>query len=267
MSRRDHSLLREIEREALNDAISLAATLRKCIALGAQTRNAELRDWAAQELNGYRDDSEIPQYRIIHAPLVIDGATFHYHVTGEQISTFDLPEVVREHITEEVKFAHGVGDLQALLRNTERSGETSVNLAPPSSAEAVKLMNYERSNQGAVVSRLYWSVSTARVEGVLDQIRTTLVRLVSEIRATMSDDASMPTPEQAAQAVNVVLHGGRRNQVTITTAQAGDGGIAHSQPAKERTESGWTRAQTVWTVIGVIVAIVGTYFTFRQWQG
>ncbi|WFE38072.1 hypothetical protein [Micromonospora sp. WMMD998] len=163
--------------------------------------------------------------------------------------------------------ACGVGDLQALLRNAERSGETSVKLAPPGSAEAVKLMNYERSDQGAVVSRLYWSVSTARVEGILDQIRTTLVRLVSEIRATMSDDASIPTSEQAAQAVNVVLHGGRRNQVTVTTAQAGDGGIAHSEPAEERTESGWTRAQTIWTVIGVIVAIIGAYFAYRQWRG
>jgi hypothetical protein len=55
--------------------VPLAATLRKCIALGAQTRNADLRDWASHELYGYREDNEVPEYRIIHVPLMIDAVT------------------------------------------------------------------------------------------------------------------------------------------------------------------------------------------------
>lgn len=267
VSRRDRSLLAEIEQEALDDGVALTATLRKCIALGAQARNAELRDWAAQELNGYRDDSEIPAYRIIDAPLTVDVLSFRYHVTGQQISASDLPDVVREHISEELKLAHGAGDLQALLRNAGRAGETSVKLAPPGSAEVMKLMNYARRDQGITVTGFYWSVHIARIEGVLDQIRTTLVRLVSEIRATMSDDASVPTAEQAAQAINVVLHGGKRHQVNVTTAQASSGATAQIESAEERAESGWTRTQTIWTIIGVVVAVIGAYFAYRQWRG
>ena len=43
--RREQDLLTQIERDALDEGASLAATLRKCIVLGAQARNADLRDW------------------------------------------------------------------------------------------------------------------------------------------------------------------------------------------------------------------------------
>jgi hypothetical protein len=102
---------------------------------------------------------------------------------------------------------------------------------------------------------------------VLDQIRTTLVRLTSEIRATMSDDADVPTEEQAAHAVNVVLNGGKRNQVTVTAAQAGTGATARVEPASEHRESSWTKTQTIWTILGVVIAIVGVYVAYRQWRG
>ena len=263
----DHSLLAEIERGALDDSVSLAATLRKCIALGAQTRNAELRDWASRELDGYRNDNEIPEYRIIHVPLLIDGLTVAGQIRGQQISAMELPDVVQGHVSEELKLAHGVGDLHALVRNSERAGKSAVKMSPPGSAELIMLMNHEMQRPGQTIMALYWDVNVARLSGVLDHIRTTLVRLVSEMRATMSDDASTPSSEQAAQAVSVVLHGGKRHQVTVTAAQADRGATASVEPAIERKESWWTKNATIWTVIGVIVAIIGVYLAYLQLHG
>ncbi len=211
MSRRGQGLLAEIERDALDDRVSLAMTLRKCVALGGQTRIAELRDWASSELSGFRRDDEIPEYRTIHVPLKIDGLTVAGQMRGQQISAFELPDVAHDVVSEELKLAHGVGDLQGLVRNAVRSGETSVKLSPAGSAELMTLMNHQLQGSGQTVLALYWDVSIARIDGVLEQIRTTLVRLVCEMRATMADDESMPSSEQAAQAVNVVLRGGKRH--------------------------------------------------------
>ena len=247
--------------------MSLAATLRKCIALGAQTRNVELRDWASRELDGYRNDNEVPEYRIIHVPLLIDAVTVTHQIRGQQISAMDLPDVAHGHISEELKLAHGVGDLHALVRNSERAGKSAVKMSPSGSADLIKLMNYEMQGSGQTIMALYWDVSVARLSGVLDHIRTTLVRLVSEMRATMSDDASIPSSEQAAQAVNVVLHGGKRHQVTVTAAQADRGATASVEPATEHKESWWTKSVTIWTVIGVIVATIGVYLAYLQWHG
>ena len=219
MPRRDESLLAEIERGALDDRVSLAATLRQCIALGAQTRNADLRDWASQELDGYRNVNDIPEYRTMYAPLLIDAVTFTHSIRGQQISATDLPDFAQEYISEKLRLAQGVGDLQALVRNTANAGKTAIKMSPPGSAELLKLWNHQmHAATGQTIMALYWDVNTARIEGVLDQIRTTLVRLVSEMRAAMPDDASVPSNEQAAQAVNVVLHGGERHQVTVTAA-------------------------------------------------
>jgi hypothetical protein len=103
---------------------------------------------------------------------------------------------------------------------------------------------------------LYWDVNVARIEGVLEQIRTTLVRLVSEMRATMPDDSSVPSPEQAASAVNVVLHGGKRSVFTVNTAVANNGASASvSTPTPaEHKESGCTKTIAIWTVIIGIIA-------------
>lgn len=262
--RREQDLLPQIERDALDEGAPLAATLRKCIALGAQARNADLRDWASQELDGYRNGG-VPEYRTIYAPLLIDAVTFTHQIRGQQISATDLPDFAQDAISEELRLTQGVGDLHALARNARSEGKAFVKMSPPGSAELLKLWNHQRqgSGQGTIMA-LYWDVNVARIDGVLDQIRTTLVRLVSEMRAAMRDDSSVPSPEQAAHAVNVVLHGGKRNQVSVTTAQADNGASANIAAPDEQKESGWTKTQTIWTVIGVIVAIIGLYVAYLQ---
>jgi AbiTii len=264
MPRGGQDLLTQIERDALDEGVPLAATLRKCIALGAQARNADLRDWASQELDGYRDGG-IPEYRTVYVPLLIDALTFTHQIRGQQISATDLPDFAQDVISEELWLGQSVGDLDALARNARNAGKASVKMSPPGSAELLKLWNYQRrdSGQGTIMA-LYWDVNVARIDGVLDQIRTTLVRLVSEMRAAMGDDSSVPSPEQAAHAVNVVLHGGKRNQVTVTTAQADKGASASIVVPGEQKESGWTKTQTIWTVIGVIVAIIALYVAYLQ---
>lgn len=269
MLRRDKSLLAEIERGGRDYRVPLKTVLLTCISLGGQTQNAELRDWASREMNGYRDDdSAIPQYRVIHAPLKIDGATMGGTVKGQQISSFQLPDVAKNVLTEEVKLAFGVGDLENLARAAEREGKSTVKLVPDGGADLVMLMNHE-AEPGNTVMNLYWDVSVARINGALDQIRTRLVQLVAEMRATMGEDESEPTSEQAAQAVNVVFHGGKRHQVNVNTAQAASGGssIATAAAPAKHKESWWTKGVLIWTVIGVLVAVIGVYIAYRVWHG
>ncbi|MCP2326961.1 hypothetical protein HDA40_005468 [Hamadaea flava] len=263
---KEPDLLAEITRGAADDRVPMASLLRKCIALGGATGSAELRDWASDEATGYRDETKLPEYRIVHAPILIDGQTAWHKIEGQQISSWQLPEFARDHITNEVPLARGVGELEALLRNADRNGETFVRLQPPGAADLVTYMNHQ---QGGGIERIYWSVSTAQIAGTLDLIRTTLVRLASEMRSTRPAGTTVPSKEAAAEAVSVVLHGGKRNIVNINTAQATDGGNATVTvtPPAESKESGWSKAATIWTVIGVVVAVVTGYFTYRQWRG
>jgi AbiTii len=140
-------LLTQIEHDALDEGLPLAATLRKCIALGAQARNADLRDWASRELDGYRDDG-IPEYRTIYVPLLIDALTFTHQIRGQQISATDLPDFAQDVISEELRLGQGVGDLDALERSARGAGKAFVKMSPPGSAELLKLWHYQRRDSG-----------------------------------------------------------------------------------------------------------------------
>jgi hypothetical protein len=75
MRPRERNLFDEIERDALNDDVALAATLRKVIALGGNVGSIQLREWASHELQGYRGatDDEFPDYRKPPAVIMLDG--------------------------------------------------------------------------------------------------------------------------------------------------------------------------------------------------
>jgi AbiTii len=40
--------------------------LRKCRVLASRLQNDELKQWVQSELDGYRDEMEVPEYRHIH---------------------------------------------------------------------------------------------------------------------------------------------------------------------------------------------------------
>jgi hypothetical protein len=114
------NLILEIEKGALDGAIPLADTLRKCVILGGKSGSEKLRDWAARELQGYKD-ADPPEYRKIPAPLKINGVNPGAMITGQQIGPHALPEVARGVIKEEVELRFGVGEPEALLHR-DRDG-------------------------------------------------------------------------------------------------------------------------------------------------
>lgn len=261
MSRRDKGLLAEIEDGALSESTSLTKVLQKCIVLGGKARNAELRDWARQELSGY--DEGLPEYRVVSAPLKVDRATTSAIIRGQEISPMVLPDFARDQFTQGVSISHGIGNIEALVRNANRSGDSVVKMGHPRGADLVSYMNHERQGQGETIVSLYWEVHVAHLEGLLSHVRTTLISLVAEMRTNMGDDDDLPTPDTASNAVKVVLEGGKRHQITVNANNVKDqGSVSIEQPAQ--TESGWTRTATIWTVIGALVAIVGIVLAYLQ---
>lgn len=263
MRSRDNSLLAQIEVEALDEGHSVAGALRKCVALGGQTESTELRDWATKELRGYGGDDGLPEYRIVAAPIHIEGATLSAKISGQPIAPSQLPDFVQDKIGEQFEFHNGIGELEELVRNSERSGEP-IKLQLPMGADIARVMNQESGISGQTILTVYWAISPVSVRGVIDQVRTGLVQLVAELRAGIPNDQSLPSAEAADQAVQVVVTG-KRSNVTVTTAQAGHGGAASiSTDRPDPPESGfWTRSRRIGafiaglaTVVAAIIAVV-----------
>lgn len=76
-------LLERIEEGALDPGRPLADTLRLCVALGGRAGSADLRDWARRELDEYGADDDLPSYRVVSVPILIDGSNFHAIIRGQ----------------------------------------------------------------------------------------------------------------------------------------------------------------------------------------
>jgi hypothetical protein len=258
--------LEQIERDALNDEVPLATALRKCVALGGLAGSEQLRDWASRELRGYFDDeegAELPTYRIVSAPLLVDGIVGNYKVTGQQFPPSTLPDFAREHLSNEVKLRDGVGKLEALAR------EPQIKLMPPMGTDLAHVMNAENSGRFQHIESLYWSVAPATMLGVLDQIRTALTQLVAELRAAMASTDEIPSPQVADQAVNVIVSGKRPRVNVIAAQSAGTGSSATVAPAEkaEVADQGsgfWTRWRRIGAFIVGCATVVGVVFAGIQ---
>jgi hypothetical protein len=257
--RRDDSLIAQIESDALDESVPIATALRKCVVLGGKSGSAELRDWATRELKGYGPDDDLPDYRVVAAPLLIDAISGNFQIKRQQFPPSGLPDFAREHIKEEVKLRDGIGGIEALLDQAE------IKLMPTMASDLARYMNAENGDPFQTIMSIYWGVSHAAIKGVLDQVRTALTQLVAELRAAMPGGQDVPSPEAANQAVHVVVTG-RRARVNMTTAQAsGETATAsNTSNAAPPEETGWwTHTRKVWafavgtaTIVAAVAAVI-----------
>lgn len=239
------SLLDQIESNALEG--NAVKALRLCVTLGGRARSSELRTWASQELQGYDNDAELPEYRIIGAPLCIDGTNFHWKITGQQISPFDLPEFVRDDISETIELRHSLPALVDMAKSAE-SDDGSLKLMPPAATTVVSYMNTANRN-GDNISSLYWSVASVSIKEVIERVCTIAVELASEMRAGMYKDQTIPSSEVASQAVEVVIRGDNNRIELRDVQQLG----AHTQGdgiGKRR------KIEIVTAALGMVVALI-----------
>jgi AbiTii len=267
MGKSSRGLLAQIEDGALDSQTPLADVLRKCVALGGRAGSTELRDWARRELDGYRSASDtLPTYRTVPAAICVDGADLAKMVSGQQLSSYQLPEFARDTIVPEAPLPYGVAELEQLA-----TSKNPLQLQHPAMPDLVLYMN-AKADYGTAIHSMYWKISATSVHGVLDTIRAMLVSLVAEMRAVGVDDAEIPSAAAAGQAVNVVLHNAKRSTINVTTAQsAGKGAATTHGPASVTTEGSTSRIPAwirgPWALLLGVSTIAGGGAVLATWQG
>ncbi len=204
------SLLKDIRNAALEADEPIANVLRKCAVLGTHLKNNDLRDWALQELNGYDDEEDVPEYRRVSTPLMGNfTGYFGSGYTNVGVPAVNLPEKLRERARSAV-FTHGVAGLEALLEDGDGGG--SLTFSWP--GDWLAWINSESKwSDGMVLFAAWQVVGKANVAEMIDAIRNRVLefclRLEEEVPELMSDDddSELPTGAEAAasQVVNQVI--------------------------------------------------------------
>jgi hypothetical protein len=100
------SIVLQLQSDSLNQDISVSNLLRKALVVAKKLRINEFESWINSELNGYRDDSRIPEYRCLRGdvralnpysglwcPLICDSPDFtdklSQRFTGQPIASLE----------------------------------------------------------------------------------------------------------------------------------------------------------------------------------
>ncbi|WP_433609506.1 hypothetical protein ACQP2P_38510 [Dactylosporangium sp. CA-139114] len=264
MTHRPHDLIRQIQTETLDDTKPLAGILRKCIALGGAMNSVALREWASRELRGYGPDEDLPDCRVIGAVIMIDYVSPRAQVTRHRISPLQLPEVVQEHIKEEVRLRTGVGELEAMVQGSLDKGY--INLSLPGGTLTAGLLSEAVRDQFIQVMDAYWSVTTGTIQGCLDQIRTTLTEFTTEMSIAAPGPDGIPPAEAASQALTLAVTG-RGHRITVNAPHASEG--SSSTVGGEGTEQShfWTKPRAIGAFVVGLATVIATAIALAQFVG
>ena len=206
------NLLQEIQKDVVDPSLTLAPILRKAKILAARLANEPFKQWVEKELNGYRDDEELPAYRIIPEIQIYGdfSGPFGSALKNAGIPSTAFPQKLRSRL-KTARMSVGVSFYEDLVR-----GDSKDNLMAPLPPEARGFLhnNVYIDMQCLAVWQL---IPRSAVIAILDTIRNRLLNFVLEIEAEApaageSKPGSPPLPQdRVTQVFNTTIWGGNIN--------------------------------------------------------
>lgn len=206
------SLLRDIQNAAIDATVDITVVLRKCKLLAARLGNKEFDEWVERELNGYKDEAHLPEYRIF--PVSSKG--YFIGAFGRQLKNADmpitcLPEELRDTYTH-FRARDAISAYTALLNDPENTGNFTANWMP----EVVAMVGREIYSDMNCLSA--WRVIPRNsFAALVDSVRNRILSFVIQIEAENPEAGeallnSNPVPqERIAQVFNTFISGDVQN--------------------------------------------------------
>ncbi len=187
------ALYEEIQAAATDSSVPMGDLLRKCSILASRLKNADFKAWVDRELNGYRDDDVLPEYRI----LAVDSFGHFSGPAGSGLDNAPIPpscvkKELRHHV-EEARLKQGVAALEDLVSGDETAFKVPW---PPDLTALVGQEIYQYAN----CLQAWRSVSRGQIIEILDTVRNRVLAFVLEIEAEVPDVGDWPSSSAATQA-------------------------------------------------------------------
>ncbi len=182
------SLAAEIEKDALNESISVSALLRKSLAAAKRLQDTEFEEWVSKELKGYPDVKSLPDYRVISGRIVVDNPLRGWIPPGT--SHLD-PQLVRNLST--FRFRHPVTDIEAYAR-----GEVGTK------ATEYIIIFYDKETTQRLMAGMYPQNTPAiqfnrsQFRRILETIRTKILEWAVEFQRQNASAELAPVEEKEA---------------------------------------------------------------------
>ncbi|EKS7554397.1 hypothetical protein ACE2NF_003362 [Salmonella enterica] len=209
------SLLREIQQAAIDPSIDLPSLLRKCKVLASRLGNQEFKQWINFELNGYPDQSNLPDYRVFDVEVrgYFTGS-FHRVLNNANVPPSCILKELREALFT-CRMNTPVAALVSLTKNSDGIAQEPWNADVTAyvGRQIIQDMNCLRA----------WKVIPVNLlASILDVIRTKILDFALEIEAENPEAGeaqpnTQPIPQEKVQQVfNTYIVGNGNNIATAS---------------------------------------------------
>lgn len=151
------SLIEELQRDALDQNVSVTELLQKCLVVATKLGIDEFASWARLELDGYKPQ-EVPEYRVIYGePQVFDPLRGYQPL---HFSDHRFAEIISK-----MRFHQPIGEIEHDLRQADKVGPGSFHISFPHAAEKELMGRMEIPMQPSL------DVSESQYRNILDAVR------------------------------------------------------------------------------------------------
>ncbi len=205
------SLLRDIQKAAIDSTVELGMILRMCKVLAVRLGHEDFKNWVDQELNGYVSKDHLPSYRMLraHSKGTFAGY-FGKLLQNLPIPPSTIPEQYREYI-ETAHLPESVSAYEALIK---QASQGTVRIPWP--ADLVLVVSSEIYTDMNCIEA-WIEIPVGALVGLLNTVRNRILNFVLEIEleAPMAGEAhsgEKPLPhDRVSQFFTTYIQGGPHN--------------------------------------------------------
>jgi hypothetical protein len=189
-----------------NEPPPLTAVLRQCILLANHLKTPLLRTWAEQELKGYPNPKDVPEYRIMNV-----GALGNFAGIGVRYQARPIPPSL---LKEQHRWAATIHRLTEPVSSYESLGDSKGALIYEWPSDMIAL--YQSSLlEGCVLMTAWQQVPKTAIAGMLDTIRTRVLTMAIDIKNEFEESGAdlnhikqnSPEAEKVQQSVVTNVYG------------------------------------------------------------
>ena len=198
------TLLDEIIDAAVDKKVPIGTLLRKCLVLEQQVKNEKFRAWLDHELDGYDQIEELPPYRVFNC---VNKGLF----IGIAVRMNDQPIPI--HLMEEKdRKLIEKGYLNQPAASYEGRPDKSTDAALPwNPSLTAKYQTKFFEDSDLVLNRAWQEIPGSVLVGLLEQIRTRVLRFALELKDNLPPNVADPqqvSPAVVERSVVNIIYGG-----------------------------------------------------------
>ena len=199
----------QIIKDLANGKVDTQTALKRTKVLLQDLENDDLLDWVNYEIEGYPDDVEIPDYRVIGGQLYgtyLKGSMAN-HITYNHVPLplGNLPDEIKEDILT-IKIRQGIEALKGVIAESEKNDNSG--LMKPIPAEYYPYIAQANNDLGMMIATASVELNMPKVLNIFPKVESKLLDILSYLEKQFGnlDDLDIDIESKSEKELNNIIN-------------------------------------------------------------